>query len=84
MKSPKLRLIASPRNSDCSYALCALDFNEWWTDREQDGAIYLHVRQAWSESVHRVFPRALPGCRCKRIKMSNGKLYWLYDAEVKP
>lgn len=65
--------VNSERNSICSVRLCELDWSNWFTDSSY-GSFYLHINSKDGDIVHRVM--------CKRsftprLKLSEGKLYWL-------
>lgn len=76
------RAVDLPRNSTAGLQpMDHLDFERWWTDRSQDGEIYLHVCHGLDDTVHRVRPRSIRGYVCRRLEMrSGGRLFWLYDS----
>ena len=86
MASVLRRGVFSERNSTCGSArvddLCSCG---WWTDNSDPASLYIHVRKA-DGTVHRVWPRHIPGYTCKRVGMQGrmhvAKLVWLYDANA--
>lgn len=76
---PLRRRAESSRNSECGTAkLDALDWINWW----QDGGGYIHVRRDRKdegETWHRVHPKPIAGYECRRVAVSDGIVFWLYD-----
>ena len=82
------RAVFNARNSTCGSARVAdLSSHWWWTDNSAPGSLYIHACRWSDRTYHRVWPRPIPGYRCKRIEMMNrmhgAKLFWLYDENAR-
>ncbi len=73
---PRQLKVFSTRNSECgSTSLFAMDWQNWFLDRNSEGEVYIHFKRFDEDTWHRVF------CKFKatRIAMYGGILYWLID-----
>lgn len=84
LPGPLRREVFNRRNTQCGINImdCA-DLPNWWTDGGDEG-IYLKITNCMDNTIHRAYPRPIPGRVCRRLEMRDGDLYWLYDKAGKP